>query len=217
MTLALFDLDHTIINGDSEVLWGEFLGERGLVKAEEYRRQACHFFDLYKSGRLNISDFLDFQLQFLSQHDMDTLTGLRSQFVSEKIVPTLLPKAQDLIASHRAQRHRTMIITASSEFVAQPIAEIYGVDVLIATKPEIVNGRYTGRARGIPSFAAGKVTRLQQWIQSNGESLAGSWFYSDSHNDLPLMRTVDNPVAVHPDPTLADEAARAGWPVISLL
>ncbi len=215
MTLALFDLDHTLIDGDSEVLWGEFLGERGWVEPQEYRREALRFFDLYKSGRLDMNEFLDFQLHFLAQHPMDTLLRLRAEYVREKVEPVLLPKARAVIADHRDRGHTTIIITASSRFITEPLADLYRVDHLIATEPEIVDGRYTGRATGVPSYAAGKVTRLEQWMAVHGGTLAGSWFYSDSHNDLPLLRRVDNPVAVHPDPVLAAEAAQCGWQVIS--
>jgi HAD superfamily hydrolase (TIGR01490 family) len=215
LTLALFDLDHTLIDGDSEVLWGEFLGERGWVEPQEYRREALRFFDLYKSGRLDMNEFLDFQLHFLTQHPMDTLLKLRAEYVSEKVEPILLPRAREVIADHRERGHTTIIITASSRFITEPLADLYGVDHLIATEPEIVDGRYTGRATGVPSYAAGKVTRLEQWMAVHGGTLAGSWFYSDSHNDLPLLRRVDNPVAVHPDPVLAAEATRSGWQVIS--
>ncbi|MEZ5445404.1 MAG: HAD family hydrolase [Gammaproteobacteria bacterium] len=215
MTLALFDLDHTLIDGDSEVLWGEFLGERGWVQPQEYRREALRFFDLYKSGRLDMNEFLDFQLHFLSQHPMETLLALRAEFVREKVEPMLLPKALAVVADHRRRGHTTIIVTASSRFITEPLAELYGVDHLIATEPEIREGRYTGRAAGVPSYGAGKVTRLEQWMEQHGGTLAGSWFYSDSHNDLPLLRRVENPVAVHPDPVLAAEAAERGWQVIS--
>jgi HAD superfamily hydrolase (TIGR01490 family) len=217
LTIALFDLDHTLIDGDSEVLWGEFLGNRGLVDPREYQREALRFFDLYKSGRLDINEFLEFQLHFLSLHDMATLLRLRAEFVEDKLRQILLPRARALIEDHKVSGHTSVIITASSRFIAEPVAELYGMDGLIATEAEIVDGRYTGRAAGVPSFAAGKVTRVRQWLDSNGGTWAGSWFYSDSHNDLPLLHEVEHPVAVDPDPILAAEAARMGWPVISLL
>jgi HAD superfamily hydrolase (TIGR01490 family) len=216
MALALFDLDHTLIAGDSEVLWGEFLGEHGWVEPLAYRREALRFFDLYKSGRLNVEEFLDFQLNFLGQHPLDALLRLRQQWVEEKLRPILLARAQALIDDHKQRGHTTLIVTASSRFVAEPAAELYGVHGLIATEAEMREGRFTGKSTGLPSFAAGKVTRVEQWMRENDTDLRGSWFYSDSHNDLPLLRLVENPVAVHPDPILAAEAAAKGWPVISL-
>jgi HAD superfamily hydrolase (TIGR01490 family) len=211
VTLALFDLDHTLIDGDSEVLWGEF------VEPMAYRREALRFFDLYKSGRLNVEEFLDFQLHFLGQHPMDMLHRLRAQWVEEKLRPILLSRGQRLIEDHRQRGHTTIIITASSRFITEPAAALYGVDHLIATEAEILDGRYTGKSTGVPSFAVGKVTRLQQWMEAQSRDLVGSWFYSDSHNDLPLLRLVDHPVAVHPDPMLAAEANANGWPIIELI
>lgn len=216
MSLALFDLDHTLIDGDSEVLWGQFLGERGLVDPQEYQREALRFFDLYKSGRLDVNEFLDFQLHFLSRHELTTLLQLRTQFVEAKLRRTLLPRAQALIGDHQRRGHTAIIVTASSRFIAEPVAELYGVEHLIATEAELADGRYTGRATGVASFAEGKVVRVIEWLATYGGSLADSWFYSDSHNDLPLLREVEHPVAVHPDPILAAEAARWGWPVIDL-
>jgi len=217
LSLALFDLDHTLIDGDSEVLWGQFLGDRGLVDPKEHQREVLRFFDLYKSGRLDIHEFLDFQLRFMAQRSLEALHQLRAEFVMEQIPPVLLPKAKVLLDDHRQRDHTIIIITATNSFIASPIAEIYGVQHLIATEPEMVNDRYTGSVSGVPAFAAGKVTRVRQWLEVNGGTLAGSWFYSDSHNDLPLLREVDHPVAVHPDPILAAEAKRSSWPIISLL
>ncbi|MFO1435406.1 MAG: HAD family hydrolase [Gammaproteobacteria bacterium] len=216
MTLALFDLDHTLIDGDTEVSWGDFLGEQGWVEPLAYRREALRFFDLYKSGRLDVDEFLDFQLNFLGQHPVETLLQLRQQWVEAKLRPMLLTRAQTLVDEHKQQGHTTLIITASSRFIAEPAAELYGVHGLIATEAEMRDGRFTGKSTGLPSFAAGKVTRLEQWMEDNAADLRGSWFYSDSHNDLPLLRLVENPVAVHPDPILAAEAVARGWPVIHL-
>ncbi|EMP54035.1 HAD-superfamily hydrolase [Marinobacter santoriniensis NKSG1] len=216
MTLALFDLDNTLLAGDSDHAWGEFLVEEGLVDAEEYRRANDRFYQEYLNGELDIFHYLRFALQPLARHDMEELLGWRSTFMSKKVMPMMQDKARELIERHRQQGHTLMIITATNRFVTEPIAEYLGIEHLIATEPELVNGRFTGEVAGVPSFQDGKVTRLNDWLQSCDQSLEGAWFYSDSHNDVPLLRNVTHPVAVDPDPTLEQLARDAGWPVISL-
>lgn len=216
MTLALFDLDHTLIGGDSDVLWGEFLGQRGHVDADQHARAQEKYFADYRAGRLDIHEFLRFQLRFLAEHDLQTLYRLREEFIREKIHGVILPRARALLQKHRDQGHTLLIITATNRFITEPIAELLGVADLIATEPEIVDGRYSGGVVGEPSFAHGKVLRLEDWLKERGEKLDGSWFYSDSHNDLPLLRRVTHPVAVDPDAKLAAEAMRMNWPIISL-
>lgn len=216
MTLAIFDLDNTLLGGDSDYLWGRFLVEKGIVDGRSYDRENLRFYEEYKAGTLNIHEFLRFSLRPLSGHDMETLAGWHSQFMKEKIEPIMLPKANALLEKHRAQGDYLLIITATNRFVTAPIAQALGVDELIATDPEIVNGRYSGSVSGVPCFQQGKVTRLEQWLQQTGNNLAGSFFYSDSRNDIPLLEMVENPVAVDPDETLEDHARLKGWPIISL-
>lgn len=216
MTLALFDLDHTLIGGDSDVLWGKFLGERGHVDADHQEREQQRFFADYQAGRLDIHAFLRFQLRFLAEHDLEMLYRLRDEFIREKIHGVILPRARALLQKHRDQGHTLLIITATNRFITEPIARLLGVEELIATEPEMLNGRYSGGVVGEPSFAHGKVLRLEDWLEQHGETLEGSWFYSDSHNDLPLLSRVAHPVAVDPDERLAAEAARRHWPIISL-
>ncbi len=216
MTLALFDLDNTLLAGDSDYLWGRFLVSRGIVDPIYYERENQRFYDEYKAGELDIYEFLAFSLRPLAQHDLATLSAWREQFIEERILPLVTPAARELVAQHRTQGHRLVIITATNRFVTEPIAELLGVDELIATDPELVNGRYSGQVAGTPCFREGKVTRLQAWLTAHGEHLEGSWFYSDSHNDLPLLELVDHPVAVDPDDTLADHASLRSWPIISL-
>lgn len=216
MNLALFDLDNTLIAGDSDTLWGKFLVEHGHIDAEEYLAKHQRYYDDYVAGRLDIYEFLAFQLHILSQHDLATLQSWRAQFIEEKIREIILPKAQALIQHHREQGHTLVIITATNRFITEPIAEMFGVVQLIATEPERINGRYTGKVSGTPSFAAGKVERLEEWLQDQPESLCESWFYSDSHNDIPLLNQVCNPVAVDPDEKLAAAARKQEWPIISL-
>lgn len=215
MNLAIFDLDNTLIAGDSDYLWGEFLVEQGVV-APTYFAENDRFYEEYKAGRLDIAEFLRFALKPLTEHPLGDLLAWRAQFIEEKIRPILLPAAGALIEQHRARGDLPLVITATNRFVTEPIVGLYGIEHLIATAPELVDGRYTGDFLGEPCFREGKVTRLQAWLQDNGPGLDGSWFYSDSHNDIPLLSTVSNPVAVDPDETLADYARERGWPVISL-
>ncbi|MEW5757783.1 MAG: HAD family hydrolase [Pseudomonadota bacterium] len=216
MSIAIFDLDNTLLGGDSDYLWGQFLVEQGLVDREHYTRENHRFYEEYKAGTLDIHEFLNFSLKPLSEHDMDALNKLHQEFMAEKIAPIMLPAAQHLLRSHREQGHLLMIITATNRFVTAPIAEALGVDVLLATEAEIRDHRYTGRTFDVPCFQAGKVQRLNNWLAANGKTLSTSWFYSDSRNDLPLLEMVDHPVAVDPDDTLAEHAEMRGWPIITL-
>jgi len=216
MSLAIFDLDNTLLGDDSDYLWGQFLVEQGLVDGEYYERENQRFYDDYKTGNLDILEFLTFSLQPLTQHSRSKLDQLHRRFMQEKITPVMLPAAQALLEKHRQQGDTLLIITATNRFITGPIADALGVDELIATEPEIVNGRYTGRVAGIPCFQQGKVSRLNEWLTKNQQNLSDSWFYSDSHNDLPLLEMVTHPVAVDPDDTLADHAAARDWPIISL-
>jgi len=216
LNLAIFDLDNTLLNGDSDYLWGEFLTEQGLVDGISYRKENLRFYEQYKQGTLDIFEFLRFSLKPLTEHDMATLNAMHRQYMQEKIRPIMLKASFDLIAKHKQAGDLEMIITATNRFVTEPIAQAFGVGTLIATEPEIVNNRYTGNVAGIPCYQQGKVQRLQQWLVQTGQSLQDSWFYSDSHNDIPLLSLVTHPVAVDPDPTLQQYAQERGWPIISL-
>jgi HAD superfamily hydrolase (TIGR01490 family) len=214
--LALFDLDNTLIAGDSDYLWGCFLVEQGIVDGKLYESENQRFYDLYKIGELDIHEFLDFQLKPLAQHSMETLEQWRSQYIKEKITPILLSKAQALIEQHRQQQDALVVITATNRFITSPIAELYNIQHLLATEPEIINERYSGGVTGVPCFQDGKVEHLESWLETNRQTLEDSWFYSDSHNDLPLLNRVSHPVAVDPDEILKQHAEEHGWPVISL-
>lgn len=216
MRLAIFDLDNTLLAGDSDYLWGEFLVEKGIVDGEAYRSANERFYEQYRAGKLDIAEFLHFALKPLSQNNPEDLFAWRTQFVEEKIKPITLPSARQVIEKHRAAGDILLVITATNRFVTEPIVKLYGIDHLIATTPEFREGRYTGEFEGIPCFQAGKVIRLDEWIAEHDYGLADSWFYSDSHNDLPLLEKVSNPVAVDPDETLRGIAQARGWPVISL-
>jgi HAD superfamily hydrolase (TIGR01490 family) len=216
MTLALFDLDNTLLDGDSDYLWGCFLVEHGLVDREFYESENQRFYDQYVEGSLDIREFLHFQLRPLATYRRTQLEDWREQYLATKIEPIVLPKARDLLERHRARGDELIIITATNRFITEPIARRLGVVHLIATEAELSAGEYTGNVAGTPCFQAGKVTRLHAWLQEHQRSLEHSWFYSDSHNDLPLLEQVDHPVAVDPDDRLRAHAAQHNWPVISL-
>ncbi|MGD8614549.1 MAG: HAD family hydrolase [Gammaproteobacteria bacterium] len=216
MPLALFDLDNTLLDGDSDYLWGRFLVERGIVDAESYEAQNQRFYDQYVAGSLDIHAFLRFQLKPLAMHSRVRLEAWREEYLTSKIDPILLSRARELLEKHRSKGDELIIITATNRFITEPIARRFGVTHLIATEPELIDAEYTGNVRGIPCFQDGKIKRLQAWLEQHGETLDGSWFYSDSHNDLPLLERVEHPVAVDPDDRLRAYAGRRGWPVISL-
>jgi HAD superfamily hydrolase (TIGR01490 family) len=217
MPLAIFDLDNTLLAGDSDYLWGQFLGELGVVDRASYDRENERFYQEYREGRLDIFAFLAFSLKPLSEHPRAKLDAWHQRFMREKIEPLITAAAERLIEQHRVAGDTLMIITATNTFVTAPIAARLGIPHLIATDPEQTGGRFTGRVAGTPSFREGKVSRLHEWLAQHGETLDGAWFYSDSHNDLPLLELVAHPVAVDPDEPLAGHARERGWPVISLL
>ncbi len=217
--LALFDLDNTLLSGDSDYNWSLFLIKQGLLDAKTHHARNEQFYLDYKNGNLDIYKFLEFQLKPLSEHTLDDLNRLHAQYMDSVIRPMMSRKAQNLVDQHKAQGDLCLVITATNSFVTRPIALAYGIEHLIGTDPEMLNGRYTGGVAGVPSFQAGKVTRLNQWLAERGQQLtdfAVSYFYSDSHNDLALMKLVTNPVAVDADATLTAYAAQHAWPHISL-
>jgi len=214
--LAIFDLDNTLLAGDSDYLWGQFLGENGYVDAEAHQKENDRYYKDYLEGNLDINAFLEFQFLPLTEHDMQTILGWRTRFLEEKIQPVMLPKAQKLVEDHRNMGHKLMIITATNSFITTPIAELFDIDDLIAAEPEMINGEYTGKLSGTHSFAEGKVTRYEQWLQENDFEIATSWFYSDSRNDIPLLNKVTHPIAVDPDDVLQAEAEKRDWPIMSL-
>ncbi|WP_047514808.1 HAD family phosphatase [Methylophilus sp. Q8] len=217
--LALFDLDNTLLAGDSDYNWSVFLISEGLLDAEQHKARNEQFYEDYKNGNLDIYAFLKFQLQPLSQHPKAFLDELHTKYMDTVIRPMMTQKAQDLVNQHKANGDLCMVITATNSFVTKPIATAYGIENLIGTDPEMVDGQFTGGVSGTPSFQQGKVTRLNDWLAVRGQTLADfeiSYFYSDSHNDLPLMKLVTNPVAVDADPTLTAYASEHRWPLISL-
>ena len=216
MELAIFDLDNTLLGGDSDYLWGRFLGENGYVDQDLHEKRNKAFYEDYQKGCLDIHAFAKFQFQPLATNTMQTLQGWRQRFIDEKIRPIVLPKALELVKFHRNKRHELLIITATNRFISAPIAELFGITHLIATELEMRCGAYTGKLSGVPAFAENKVIRLQAWLKERGQHINSSWFYSDSHNDLALLEHVTYPIAVDPDEILRHEAKKHDWQVISL-
>jgi HAD superfamily hydrolase (TIGR01490 family) len=216
VALALFDLDNTLLAGDSEHAWGEFLVEIGAVDEETFRAENDRLYEEYLAGTLDIYESIRFQLGPLMEHPPDTLRRWQEEFMRSRIEPMITPAAVALVEKHRAAGDDLAIITASNSFVTRPIADCFGVRELLAVELERAYGRYTGRVLGTPTFQEGKVLRLQEWIKTKGLGLGGSHFYSDSHNDLPLLELVDHPVTVDPDPLLRAHAEAMGWPILSL-
>jgi HAD superfamily hydrolase (TIGR01490 family) len=219
MRLALFDLDNTLLAGDSDYEWGQFLVDRGILEREAYEAQNRAYFEQYVAGTLDIHEYLGFALRPLARHTAADLARWHAEFMHSRILPMIARQARALVRQHLERGDLSAIITATNSFVTAPIAREFGVQHLIATEPESRDGRFTGRVAGTPCFREGKVRRLDEWLAGQGTPLAGfaeSTFYSDSHNDLPLLERVSRPVAVDPDRELAREAARRGWERISL-
>lgn len=217
MNLALFDLDNTLLAGDSDFEWAQFLIDRGVLDREVYEVRNQAFYDQYKAGTLDIREFLDFQLKPLSRHPRPVLDAWHAEYMKERILPMIRDSARALVDKHRDEVR--VIITATNSFVTAPIARAFGIEHLIATEPEVRDGVFTGGVSGTPCFREGKVERLEGWLaehRENIKSVIKSTFYSDSHNDLPLLERVSHPVAVDPDAALRAHAAARGWPVISL-
>jgi len=215
VSLAIFDLDNTLIADDSDYLWGQFLVDQGIVDKDYYEAENARFYQDYKQGKLDITRFLQFSLRPLAENNPADLYRWRRQFVDTVIRPLLLKPAQQLIEQHRGRGDTLMVITATNRFVTEPIVELYGINTLLATTPEFTDGRYTGAFTGIPCFQEGKVKLLEEWLSESSETLDNSWFYSDSHNDIPLLSRVTHPVAVDPDERLMAHAKTQKWPVIS--
>ncbi|MFO8152901.1 HAD family hydrolase [Thioalkalivibrio sp.] len=219
MPLAIFDLDNTLLAGDSDHAWGRFLAEVGAVDAATYTRLNDDFYAQYVAGTLDIYAFCRFVFQPLVQHPLPQLHLWRETFLQDRIRPMIAPGASDLLAWHREAGDTLLIITATNSFVTRPIADMLGIEHLLATEPEFRDGRYTGELAATPCFQEGKIERLRQWLRERGEpedAMVEATFYSDSRNDIPLLEAVRRPVAVDADPALAAHAERLGWPRISL-
>jgi HAD superfamily hydrolase (TIGR01490 family) len=217
MTLAIFDLDHTLITGDSDHLWGEYMVENGIVEEQEFRQRNNVFYQDYQNGSLDNDVYLAFALKPLTRYSIEELHAWRADYVEKWIKPLIAPGTENLLEKHRGQNHELLIISATNLFVTEPIAQLLGVSIVLSTEPEIVENRYTGRYLGTPTYQQGKVIALNEWLESSDHSLEGSYFYSDSINDLSLLERVVHPVAVNPDDDLKTIAESRNWEIIDLL
>lgn len=216
MALAIFDLDNTLIAGDSDHLWGEFLVRKNIVDAQRFKQKNDEFYQDYVEGKLDIYKYIEFSLAPLAENDMATLNALHSDFMATVIRPIMLKKAQQLIEEHRQNGDTLLVITATNRFVTEPIVREFGINDLLAIEVEQIDGRYTGKSTGVPSYKEGKVTRLQDWLKETEHNLSGSFFYSDSHNDIPLLELVETPIVVDGDDQLLEHASQMNWQCISL-
>jgi HAD superfamily hydrolase (TIGR01490 family) len=217
MKLAIFDLDNTLIGGDSDYEWGQFMVRKGVVDKEHYAKQNDAFYEDYKAGTLDILAYQRFALAPLVGQSLETLRDWHHEFMQTSILPLDLPKARALIESHRIQGHTLLVITATNRFITAPIVQWLGIDHLIATEPELdAQGHVLGDVIGIPSFQEGKIQRLEVWLSQQKQVFSEIWFYSDSRNDLPLLQRVNHPIAVDADEVLRAQAMLLGWPIISL-
>ena len=219
MNLAIFDLDNTLLDGDSDYNWGIYLVKKGYLDEEEYKVKNQKFFEEYQHGKLDIFAFAEFQFQFLKNNTRKFLNDVRSDYIDEIIKPMVLKKAVDLVSQHKEVGDSLLIITATNSFITKPIGELFGIENLIGTDPEEHLGEFTGKVKGIPSFKEGKVTRLFDWLDARDFKLTDfekTFFYSDSHNDLALLEVVTNPVVVNGDKILLEKAQEKNWPILNL-
>ena len=219
MNLVLFDLDNTLLAGDSDVAWTQFLIEKNVLDQSAQETRNLVFYEQYKAGTLDIYEFLEFQLAPLALHSRAQLDAWRDEFMLRYIRPMISAAARTLVSEHQQSDDLVALVTATNSFITWPIAREFGITHLIATIPAQENGVFTGKPRGIPAFKSGKVARVEAWLESmslNFECFDQSWFYSDSHNDLSLLQQVTHPVAVDPDEVLHATAHEQGWQILTL-
>jgi HAD superfamily hydrolase (TIGR01490 family) len=216
MALAIFDLDNTLIAGDSDHSWGEFLVDQNIVDRQLYKKMNDKFYADYESGCLDIFSYLEFSVEPLTQFSLQELDILHQQFMRDVIEPMKLDQAETLINHHRQAGDRILVITSTNRFIVEPICNSLGINEIIATDLQIIDGKYTGKVDGTPTFKEGKVERFNQWLREQNTNNEGSYFYSDSINDMPMLLEVTYPIAVDPDPALRKEAESRHWEIISL-
>ena len=214
MALALFDLDNTLLNGDSDHGWGMYLADIGAVDPEEQKNKQDYFYQQYLEGTLDIYEFCEFHFSVLAKTPLSQLKVWHDDYMQKIIEPMIETGKAELLEKHRTAGDDIVIITATNDFVTAPIAKRLGVDTLIATQAEFIDGKFTGHVKGTPCFQDGKVLRLNEWLKQHNKKITNSYFYSDSINDLPLLETVDQPIAVTPDDKLRTQALKLGWPII---
>lgn len=218
-TLALFDLDHTLLDGDGDDLWCRFLLRHGLVGADLQARNEQMGAD-YRAGRVSVEAFSDFYAGLLAGRTPAEWAPWQDRFLVEEIRPRLPAAARALVASHREAGHALVLTTASNSVIAERTAAELGFTLWLATELSLADGVFTGQVRGFPNMREGKLRRLRTWMSARGlppSALASAWFYSDSINDLPLLGSVGHPVAVNPDALLLKHALAHGWPVMDVL
>lgn len=219
--LAIFDLDHTLITTDSDNAWPKFMIEKGLLDAKYAATQNEKFYQDYQNGHLNIHEFIAFQVEPLKAFNQEELTILHQEFIKKYIEKHITAMAKMLVDSHRDAGDELLVISSTNEFIITPICHRFGIQNIIGTKLETDNkGQFTGKIIGVPSLQAGKIKRLDEWLKNRGEtrqSYGKIYFYSDSKNDLPLLKEVSDPVAVNPDETLLAYAQQHGWPVLNFI
>lgn len=216
MTLAIFDLDHTLINEDSDYLWGKYLVDHEIVEPDYYKKKNDQFYDDYQNGTLDIDEYLNFSLRPLKEHSIKKLYAWREDYVKTIIEPTIAKNSKRLIQDHKDKGHTLIIVSATNKFVTEPIAYLLGISNLLSTEPEIINNQYTGNYIGIPTFKDGKIKALNKWMKVHNHNLEGSYFYSDSINDLPLLEQVTHPIVVNPDERLKAISIENDWLEIDL-
>jgi len=217
--LALFDLDHTLLPHDSDEQWVEFLIEEGVLDRAVFEAGNRAIVERYRRGEVGVLEFTEFYLSTLEPHPVSRLEAWRQRYLQQRIFPRIAPAARGLVERHRAAGDLVVLTTATSSFLTAPIAREFGFEHLIATEPEVRDGRYTGKVAGTPNMREAKIARLEAWLATRGARLADfreSWFYSDSRNDIPLLSVVTHPVAVNPDPTLAALATQKRWPILHI-
>ncbi|WP_122413684.1 HAD family hydrolase [Pseudomonas viridiflava] len=214
MALAIFDLDDTLIHGDSASLWSREMMRLGWVEDEDFLSLDQELMNAYSQGKLAMEDYMAFSLTPMVGRTVENVAEAVAQFIKAVIDPLVYREARQTIARHKAAGDRLLVISATGVHIVSPVAAHLGIDEVLAIDLEVQDGQFTGLTEGILTYREGKVLRLSEWLRGQDEMLEGAFFYSDSRNDLPMLKLVDNPITVNPDPTLRAYAQEHGWPVL---